>query len=200
MVSALFEQIRDLGWIQWSAFISGLAYIFYATKDDVQCWPWGIVSSGLWAYASFYQLKLYSDAWLQIIYIVLGAWGWHHWKYKLSKQEKPISRLSLHQWVIYLTVGSALALMIGYLMKKTNAAFPMIDAYLSVFSVAATILLINKKIENWYCWIVIDLVNIPVFILRKGYLFSVLFLIYALLAIKGLIDWNQKINQDKSSI
>ena len=76
-------------------------------KRQVQCWPWGIVSSGLWAYASFYQLKLYSDAWLQIIYIVLGAWGWHHWKYKLSKQEKPISRLSLHQWVIYLTVGSA---------------------------------------------------------------------------------------------
>lgn len=194
MVSALFEQIKDLGWIQWSAFISGLAYIFYATKDDVRCWPWGIASSGLWAYASFYQLKLFSDGWLQVIYIALGAWGWYHWKYKLSLKDKPITRLSLNQWIIYLAVGSGLALIIGYLMKKTNAAFPMIDAYLSVFSVVATILLINKKIENWYWWIVIDLVNIPVFILRKGYLFSILFLIYALLAIKGLVSWNQKVN------
>lgn len=93
---------------------------------------------------------------------------------------------------MYLWVGSAIALIIGFQMKKTNAAFPMVDAYLSVFSVIATLLLINKKIETWYWWIVIDLVNIPVFIMRKGYLFAVLFLIYSILAMKGLVDWSRK--------
>lgn len=194
MISTLIGQAIDLGWVQWLAFLTGLAYIYYATKNDVRCWPWGILSSGLWAYSSFYELKLYSDGWLQVLYILLGCLGWYRWYIKNDNEVFTITRINLNQWVIYLCLGSAIAFLIGFQMKKTNAAFPMVDAYLSVFSVIATILLIYKKIENWWWWIVIDLVNIPVFVMRKGYLFAVLFLIYFILAVKGLLDWHRKIS------
>jgi nicotinamide mononucleotide transporter len=193
LISTLFDQVKDLGWIQWVAFLTGLAYIYFATKNDARCWPWGIVSSCLWAYSSFYELKLYSDGWLQVLYIFLGCFGWYRWYKNTTNEVLAITRLNINQWIIYLFVGSALALLIGFQMKKTNASFPMADAYLSVFSVIATILLINRKIENWWWWIVIDLVNIPLFIIRKGYLFAVLFLIYSVLAVRGLQDWNKKI-------
>lgn len=84
-------------------------------------------------------------------------------------------------------------------MSKTKAAFPAMDAFLTVFSINATILLIQKKIENWWWWIVIDLINIPVFIIRGGHLFALLFIIYTILAIKGLLEWNKKLNLATSS-
>lgn len=193
MISTLFDQVIDLGWIQWLAFLTGLVYIYFATKNDSRCWPWGIVSSGLWAYSSFYELKLYSDSWLQVLYVVMGFVGWYRWTHFKSYDVLAISRLKINQWIIYIGIGITIALFIGFQMKKTGAVFPVVDAYLSVFSVIATILLINKKIENWWWWIIIDLVNIPLFIMRKGYLFALLFLIYAILAIKGLRDWKTKI-------
>lgn len=191
MLSILKDQIVALGWVQWSAFISGLLYIYYATKNNSLCWPLGILSSGLWAYASFFQLKLYSDAWLQVIYVALGIWGWYDWIIKKNEKLISITDLSTKEWSIYLLICALLSVAAGMYMRNTNAAFPFTDAFLSVFSIGATLLLIQRKIENWLWWILIDAINIPLFIGRKGYLFAILFLVYGVLAVKGWRDWRR---------
>jgi nicotinamide mononucleotide transporter len=74
----------------------------------------------------------------------------------------------------------------------------MLDAALTAFSVIATIMLIKQQIENWIFWIVINLVSIPVFIIRDGHLFALLFLIYFVLSIKGWKEWQQLLRVNAS--
>ncbi|MEP7267439.1 MAG: nicotinamide riboside transporter PnuC [Saprospiraceae bacterium] len=193
-LTAFFEELKGFGWVQWLAFLSGVLYIVYASKDKVICWLWGILSSSLWAYASFFQLKLFSDSILQIIYIGMGIWGWYRWYHKNNSQIVNITTLNSRGWLISIVTSTLVSIILTYFMSKTKAAFPAMDAFLTVFSINATILLIQKKIENWWWWIVIDLINIPVFIIRGGHLFALLFIIYTILAIKGLFEWNKKLN------
>ena len=185
------SEAQALGWVQWISFISGLLYIYYASKNNPSCWPWGILSSGLWAYASCFQLHLLSDSILQIAYVLLGFWGWHSWYNKKKTHVVTVSSSKLKSSILYLSISTLISIFLGMMMQKTNAAFPMIDAFLSVFSITATLLLIQQKIENWGLWIAINLISIPLFILRGGHLFAVLFFLYFLLSIQGWIKWRK---------
>lgn len=192
MIQALATQAVSLGWVQWASFVTGLAYIFLAAANNPRCWPWGIVSSALWAWASWYQLHLLSDALLQVFYVALGFVGWYKWAAGRGKGNSavlPVSSLKSEQLVYWILASAGLSLVLGLIMQRTKAAFPFTDAALTVFSVSATLMLVKRKIENWIFWMVIDLVSIPVFILRGGYLFALLFFIYALIAWKGWQNW-----------
>jgi nicotinamide mononucleotide transporter len=187
----LFNETKSISWVQWFSFISGLLYIYFASKNNPLCWPWGILSSGLWAYASWFQLHLLSDSVLQLIYVILGFWGWYQWHFRKQHQAITVSALSYLRMTIYLGVSILISIGLGLMMKKTSAAFPMTDAAISVFSITATVLLIQQKIENWLLWICINLVSIPMFIIRGGHLFAILFLIYFILSFKGWFAWRK---------
>lgn len=194
LVNTLVSEISNQGWIQWISFISGILYIYYATRNHPQCWPWGILSSGLWAYASAFQLHLYSDAILQFIYVLLGFYGWYQWmagRHPSLKSQPalPITRYTPKILYILLLTCIFPSLVLGYIMHFTPAAFPYTDAFLTVYSLLATWMLVNRKIENWILWIVIDFLSIPLFAWRGGHLFALLFLIYGMLAIQGWKSW-----------
>jgi nicotinamide mononucleotide transporter len=190
-IHTFFQEARSLGWVQWLSFVTGLLYIYFAAKNNPWCWPWGIVSSGLWAYASWFQLHLLSDSILQLIYVVLGFWGWYSWYYRRQQASLSITYSKAGSLVVYGLTSLILSIVLGAIMRLTNAAFPMIDAFLSVFSVTATLLLVQQKIENWWLWMVINLTSIPLFIIRGGWLFAILFLIYFCLSIAGWIAWRK---------
>jgi len=192
LVNTLITQAVAQGWIQWVSFLSGILYIFYATRNNPRCWPWGILSSGLWAYASWFHLHLLSDALLQVVYVILGMIGWYKWNAghtsSMNKgQELKVTSYPLKSLLVLLIGSLFPALLLGYLMHFTTAAFPYIDALLTVYSLLATWMLVRRKIENWLLWIGID--SIPLFVWRGGHLFALLFLIYGILAIKGWKSW-----------
>ena len=188
------NQVLAQGWVQWVSFISGILYIYYATRNNPWCWPWGIISSGFWTYASWFQLHLFSDAILQAIYVGMGILGWYQWVRNTQPGAQNNLALPISQYpfktLVRLIIFSILpALALGYFMHFTSAAFPYIDAFLTAFSLLATWMLVNRKIENWILWIIINFLSVPLFIMRGGHLFGLLFLIYGILAIKGWKSW-----------
>jgi len=198
LFKTLVSQALSQGWIQWVSFLSGIIYIFYAARNNPWCWPWGILSSGLWAYASWFQLHLLSDALLQLVYVMLGIIGWYQWVRSAPSAIKenpvlPVTTYTVKTLLILLIGTLAPALLLGYIMHFTRAAYPYIDAFLAVYSLLATWMLVNRKLENWLLWIVIDFLSVPLFFLREGHLFAILFLIYGILAIQGWRTWRLRL-------
>jgi len=74
-----------------------------------------------------------------------------------------------------------------------KASFPYLDAFTTVMSFAANILMAHKKIECWYLWIAVDVIGIG-FISQKGCFVSLLYLIFLILATKGLFNWRKLVN------
>src|SRR3989344_5355175 len=144
--------------VEYVAVAFGFASVYFTVKQSNWLWPTGIVMVALYAYI-FYEVKLYSDAILQLIYFVLQIWGWRKWYKGANDKKLPIRTLSWYQrasWAVLIVLGTAA--WGGFMATKTDAAFPYADALIVVMSLVAQGLLAFKFLENWWLWIAVDVV------------------------------------------
>ena len=67
-----------MGAVEWVAAALGLVSVWLNVREDWRGWPVGAVMVALY-FAVFARVKLYADAGLQVIYLVLQFYGWHEW-------------------------------------------------------------------------------------------------------------------------
>jgi nicotinamide mononucleotide transporter len=175
--------------IELIAAALGLVSVWLTVRQNIWCFPIGIVMVALYAYV-FYEAKLYSDMLLQLIYVVLQVWGWYQWKKGDEQQNLPITWLNNGQRLLALaTVLLATAALGTFMFRQTDAAFPYIDASLTATSLVAQGLMTYKKIENWVLWIIADIVYVFVYWQRDLPITAVLYAIFLVMASVGLYEW-----------
>jgi nicotinamide mononucleotide transporter len=198
----------QMSYLEFVGTLLNIWSVWLVTKNNILTWPVGNIAVMLFA-VLFYQIQLYSDLVEQIYFLVTGFYGWWAWLYfrKKGLNNKKVllitysSQLSNIIYVIIIAVGSA---SMGYIMGHIHlympalfpekASFPFLDAFTTVMSFAAQILMAHKKIECWYLWIAVDIIGIGLYF-AKGVIFvSLLYLIFLILATKGLLNWKKFIN------
>lgn len=176
--------------IETVAVALGLLNITLIVRRSVWNYPFGIVMVVLYAHI-FYQARLYSDALLQIFFLVVQAYGWWAWtRAQSAAGEVRVERLAWGSracWLAGVLVATALW---GWLMhSRTNAHFPWWDAGVAMFSVAGQILMTRRYLENWSCWIAADLLAIPLYAAKALWLTAGLYVAFLVLASWGLLSW-----------
>lgn len=181
----------ELGWLQWSAFALNLGYVVLAARNNIWCWPVGLIGVIL-LFFIYVDARLFSDATLQVFYMIMSVYGWLQWrKQSESNDEKGISTWILRKHLPLLGTGLICAVLLGYFWKIYGGALPFIDALTTTFSIIATFLVAHKVLENWIYWIVIDAICIYVYWVRDIPLIAFLFVLYTLMAIYGLVSWHK---------
>lgn len=179
------------------AVITGVIYVVLAARNNSWCWFWGIISAIFWAYAVGVIFGLYLDAFLQVFYIVMGAIGWYQWTKGEKEEQLAITRLSLQEHLGIIGIGLVLGLLFGYLFDEyTPAAATYLDAFTTVFSMAATFMVVQRKLENWLYWIVIDALYVYLYLTREAYLFALLFVVYTVIAMLGYWRWRKEMREE----
>ena len=203
---SLLEQIWEAAvatsLLEWLAFFFSVAYVILAARQNIWCWPFGLVG----VICTFLicvdpDVRLYSDATLQVYYFGMSIYGWASWRkrgndVKEGEEELAISQWSMNQHLIVLVGGSFLAILLGYFWTWMDAALPYIDAFTTSFSIIATYMVARKILENWLYWIVIDAVCIFVYWHRELYLISILFLVYCIIAVFGYLRWKKEFSEE----
>lgn len=188
------EQLKAQTWLDWAITLTSLAYIWLAAKERPVCWVFGIVSCGLWAWADFYRYNLWVDGLLQIFYVAMGFWGLYAWR---SGRQAPGSKISvwpLRRHFALILAGLILTVALGFLFKKyTPTSYPYADAFITAFSVIATILTIKKILEGWVYWVIFDALAIVLFWLKDAKLIAFVMLVYTLMAAYAWRQWRQKL-------
>lgn len=179
--------------IEIFATLFGLASVYLTVKQNIWCWPTGLVMVVLYIFI-FYEVKLYSDMGLQIIYVFMQIYGWYNWIYgkKSEKDKLPVTRLKPREmiaWLIVLVLGN---FTLGYAMSNyTDASFPYSDAFITAASLIAQWFLAKKILESWVLWITVDVIAVVVYSLKSLYLTTGLYAIFLILATIGLIQWSK---------
>lgn len=196
VISSIIESIKTLPQIDWFITITALIYVFLAAKENVWCWFFGILSCATWAYSSFYNYNLYFDAILNVFYVVMSFIGIYQWKFgRKGKGELAISTMNKDLHLKILIGGILLGFLYGYIFDQyTSAEATYLDALTTVFSVITTILVIQKKLENWLYWIVIDSAYIYIYYNQGAYLLALIMVFYILIAINGYFEWRKKVS------
>ena len=185
--------------LEIAAVLTSVIGIWLSTRRKLSSWPVILVSCVLYALV-FRREKLYSDMLLQFVYMAFAIYGWWHW-WRGVKEEGTVrvERLSGQGLAAGVVVGAAGSFLLGFLMAHyTDAALPHIDAALTSFSLVAQWWSTRKHIANWWLWIVVDALEIGVFLYKRLYLTSVLFAFLIFLAVLGLRAWNKAIGEQES--
>jgi nicotinamide mononucleotide transporter len=174
------------------AVITGVLYILLAARENIWCWLFGIISSGLSIYV-FFISKLYAESILYFYYILAGFYGWYKWSQKTTTTDHlPISRWKLKDHLPAIFAGVLLSLSLAWVLRQyTDAQMPLVDAHTTIFSFIATYMTAKKILENWLYWIVIDSVSIWLYWSRDLYLYSVLMLVYTIMAVYAFQHWRK---------
>lgn len=194
--SEFIAQVFKTSLLEWSAVFTGVLYLIFAVKEKIICWIFGIISSTLYLVIS-YQNQLYLDLGLQFFYVLAGFYGWFSWQ--KPKKEITINEYTLNTHSINILVLSLLSMVVGYLFDTYTSQFnPYLDAFITLFSFYATFLITQKVLSNWIYWIIINLLGVILFGTKGLYLTSLLYIVNAIMAIIGFIQWKRAIRKVKN--
>ncbi len=186
-----------LSLIELIGTISGLISVYLASKANLYTWPTGIINE-IAFFILFYQVHLYSDMLLQVYFLGISIYGWVFWKEKVKEDEK-VLLLKIYGWIIYSVILLFGTILLGFLMSQIHlylpdifivpTTFPFSDAFTTVASILALILLARKNVASWVLWILVDIVAIFIYF-QKGILFIAWeYVVFLMLAIIGLFKW-----------
>lgn len=174
-----------------AVLVSALCVWLYA-RESVWSWPTGLIGVALYLIIC-YEYRLYADAGLQAVYIVLQIYGWRQWLHGgTGRTPIAISRTSTRLWLALLGIGIAVYVPMGFILDRwTDTDVPWWDSAPTVSSLLAQYLISRKKLENWWVWIATDLVYIPLFAYKKLYLTAGLYAVFIILCIYGWLSWRR---------
>jgi nicotinamide mononucleotide transporter len=179
--------------VEFSAVIFSIIYVILAAKKNIFCWYAAIVSVLLYFYICI-DAKLYAESGLQVFYLIMAFYGLYNWN---KKNEKKIISINVKTHLTLIIVGFLLTFLLGYYLTIYTSAFsPLLDSFTTIFSIISTYMVAKKILENWIYWIIIDVVSIQLYISRELYLTSLLFLLYAIIALYGYYSWARRFNQN----
>ena len=190
----------DVSWAEVLGDVTGLASVWWAARERIWTWPVGIVNSALFL-VLFVDAKLYANGFLQVVFIVLGFYGWWTWVGRHGPQHTltVIRRTHRREWIGLIAVGiPALAAWTAWLMFRTDSPAPFWDSLTLVLSVLAIYAQAKKLLESWWIWITVDLISVPLYLSRGLYPTAGLYVVFGGLCIMGLRDWTATMRSDQA--
>jgi nicotinamide mononucleotide transporter len=178
--------------LEWTAAIITAMSVYLAARENIWNWPTAIVSVAMYTIV-YVRSGLYSDAGLQVFYLVISFYGWYEWLYGgEGRTELHVNRASAKMWAWCAAVGLLFWLADATVMSRVSGvAFPWIDAATTTVSLVAQWMMTRKLLENWILWIAVNVVYVPMLLVKHLYPTAALYAVLLLLAIKGLVDWRR---------
>jgi nicotinamide mononucleotide transporter len=193
----------SISYVELIGTLFGLVSVYFASRANILTWGTGIVNE-VFLFILFFQVQLYADMFLQIYFFIVTIYGWYKWNTKTTKSK--ISETSFKNKVFFAATILVGTLISGFLFTnihlylptyfKIQAAYPFADSFVMVSSIIATILLAKKKIDNWYLWIIIDIVCVALYFKKGVYFLALEYFIFLGLAAYGLYHWKKHVNND----
>lgn len=170
------------------------AAIVLAGRNSVHTWWTGIAGCALFA-VLFVDVRLYADATLQVFFIATSLYGWWAWLRGGPRGGGlPIRRAGARLMAWAVAAGAAVT--VGYaalLARFTDAAWPLPDSAVLAFSVLGQLLLMARRIENWWCWLLVNSIAVPLYASRGLMITAVLYAGFWLNAIVALRHWRRQL-------
>ena len=173
------------------SFVTGAVCVWLTVKESVWNFPVSLVNVATFLFV-FARARLLADAGLQVVYFILTAVGWYQWLYGgAGRTRRRVGRVPRGEAVLVTASGVALTAALVVVLPRLGGSAVFWDALTTALSLCAQWLLNRKYVENWYCWIAVDLVYVPLYLYKGLYLTSLLYGVFLCMATTGLVEWTR---------
>jgi nicotinamide mononucleotide transporter len=202
LVEQFITGIKQTGPLEFIAVVAGIIGVWYNRKEMIIGYAIGLINTIIYIYLSL-KGHLLGEASVNFYYTVMSIYGWVLWTKKDPHKHELILHVSFSsakEWAQQLAFFTVFYVAIFAALTWAKQAFapeaiPWADAFASATAYTGMWLMARKKVESWVWWIATNMASIPLYFI-KGYVFtSVQFMVLLVLAIAGLITWQQKAKQ-----
>ena len=207
-----------MDWLQIFTLITGVLYIIFEIRQKNIMWVVGIATSlaAMWV---FYRQGLYASFGLNTYYFItafIGLWHWRRDKKAAAVMSSSTAVMSSevetspHDTIIlnrlpWKTVLVSGVVMIGgtFLLSwgmtwlhdaglMDENPMSLLDSAVTALSVVATWWLVRSYLEQWWLWIVADLMSTILCAMQGMWWMALLYLLYTASAVYGLRYWKMR--------
>lgn len=208
MVQDIIEYASRMDILEFAGMVFGLLCVLFLIKEHILTWICGIIYV-LISFVIFWQARLYGDFLLHIFFLILNIYGWRNWVQgrQAAKSDKmPVTSLTIRSnlqvlglsFLGILLFAAILRTAPNYLSGMPPASLPFWDSTTSVLSVTGMWLTAKKKIDNWYYWLVVDILATGIYYYKELYFYSLLYFIYIAMAVTGYLAWKRTMNVQRN--
>ncbi len=187
----------ELSYVELVGTMFGLVCVWLAARENIFTWPTGLINIVCF-FAIFFQVRLYSDMFLQVFFFASGIYGWINWE-RQRKNDLPITRMTNSNRGLMAVFILVATLLFGYFIQHIHlifpavfpdpAAYPYADSFIAVASVVAQVLLARRVVENWVLWVLVDALAVGVYAKKEILFISLEYALFFVIAVYGLMAW-----------
>lgn len=178
--------------------IIGLIYLWLEYRASIYLWIASVVMPIVYTFV-FLDAGLYADMGIQIYYILASIYGFICWSWAIGRktnknavEELKISHTPRRLITPLSIIATLLTFAIAYiLISFTDSNVPWCDSFTTSLSIVAMWLMARKYIEQWWVWLVVDVVSAGVYIYKDLYFTAGLYAFYAIIAYFGYKKWKE---------
>lgn len=183
------------------AFVTGIASVWYAKKENILVYPVGLIATCITVYL-LYVAGYYGDMLVNGYFSVMSLYGWYNWSRYDNAYPLEISRTTSREkltgvGLFCLTIVVIFAIYKGF-GQQINT-----DNYVDIFTAGlfftAMWYMAKKKIENWTLWIIGDIIVVPLYAYRGLGMLSLQYVVFTVLAIWAYIEWRKILNSRRQT-
>ena len=177
--------------LEVAANVAATVSIVLAARNSVHTWWTGIVGCASFMLL-FYESQLYADVALQAFFIATSMIGWRRWLRGDGGRPLPITHADPTLLGVAAAGGVVAVAGHGALLRAfTDAYAPFVDSAVLVFSVIAQLLLMQRRLESWLFWLVVNSIAVPLYTSRELYLTAGLYAFYWVNAVVAWLAWRR---------
>jgi nicotinamide mononucleotide transporter len=178
-------------WQELAGFVSGALCVWLLIRQNIWNWPIGIANNIVYVIV-FYKSGLYADSGLQFVYMAIAFYGWWNWLHGgVDHSTLKVNRASAQGLLGYLAIAAVSTGALYWILRHTPSTVPFADGLTTALFLTAQYMMSRKLIENWWFWIVGDVLVIGLYFYKHLYLTSALYVVFLAMCIAGLLEWRK---------
>lgn len=187
--------------------LTGVVCVICTGKGKLSAYIFGFINCLLYAIIS-YKAGYYGETLLNgIYYLPLQFYGFYVWNKNMNEDTKEVNKrhMTNKQRLILLCSIIIGTYLLGLFLNFLGGNIPFIDAFSTASSIIAMIISIGMFSEQWWIWIVVDVVTVYMWFLNfqqgnENIATLIMWCVYLLNAIFMCYKWETNIKIQKGAI
>ena len=180
----------------------GMCSVVLGAQGNILTFLFGFGQIATYTYLCYLE-RFYAGIAMNVFYFITQIYGIFSWHKRLIKSDSGRSdsiittrRLSLP--VLLVTSGASLAVsaLTGWILSTYTAdTSPYLDAFTTVPSLVAQVLMMLAYREHWYLWLFVDSLSTVMWLIAGNYCMAALYAFWCLNCLFGYIRWTKQLEK-----
>lgn len=175
----------------------GICSVVLGAKGNILTFFFGFAQVGTYTYLCCVE-HFYAEIAINIYYFFTMIYGVYCWRRRLKNSTLQVQtrRLSRRIFPLLTVAIVVLSIFVGWLLSRyTDDPQPYLDAMTTVPAIAAQILMVMAYREQWYLWLMVDVLALVMWVRAENYCMAAQYAFWCANCVYGYIQWTKSLEK-----